>query len=279
MGTTNSVTEFEIYDSESQKSPLLEELVYLIRYRDLVREIISRNIKVRYKRSMLGVLWTMISPLLMMTVLTVVFSSIFRFSVDNYAIYVLSGLVIWNFFSESTSEAMSEMVYSGSLFSRIRVPKAIFAVAAVGNGLINLAVSLVPLLLIMVILGVRIKPSALLIPIPIAIEVLITLGVGLVLSNVALYFADVLVIYRVLLLVMFYLTPIIYPIELLPEYLRRIMALNPLFYVIQIFRSLLYVGNPLEVGDLLLAAGMALVILFFGWWVFARKADEYPYRV
>ncbi len=278
-GRKAPLSSLELYDSAHQPAAFWKEFRDLARYRDLIFELIARNIKVRYKRSLLGVLWTMVNPLLMMTVLTIVFSGIFRFSMDSYAIYLLSGLIVWNFFSESTAEAMSEMIYSGNLFTRIYVPKTVFAISAVGNGLLNLLFSLVPLLLIMLVTGVQIKATALLIPLPILFVTLIALGVGLTLSTVAMYFADILIIYRVLLTAWMYLTPIIYPLEILPENLQRALQFNPLFYGVEIFRWLLYLDSAPPVSHMLRLATFGLVLFWFGWWIFTKRADEYPFRV
>ena len=128
-------------------SPFVEEFRELARYRDLVKHLIARNIKTRYKRSALGILWTMLNPLLMMLVLTFVFSEIFRNSIvsKSYSAYALAGLLLWNFFAQTTTGAMSELIWGGGLLKRIYLPRAIFAVSALGTSLVNLLLSLIPL--------------------------------------------------------------------------------------------------------------------------------------
>ncbi len=120
----------EIYDSANRRHPLIEELLALIKYRDLIYQFTSRTLKARYKRSVLGVVWTMLNPLLMMVVLTLVFSAYFKSNIEHYPVYVLSGLMAWNFFSATTQAAMGEMVWSGALLNRIYVPKSVFAFSA-----------------------------------------------------------------------------------------------------------------------------------------------------
>src|SRR5215475_15030174 len=132
MAKAENPDEKPVYDSSRLVSPFVEEFRELTRYRDLVKHLIARNIKTRYKRSALGILWTMLNPLLMMVVLTFVFSEIFKSSIvsRSYSAYALAGLLLWNFFSQTTTLAMSELIWGGGLLNRIYLPRAIFAVCA-----------------------------------------------------------------------------------------------------------------------------------------------------
>ncbi|MBP1692758.1 MAG: ABC-type polysaccharide/polyol phosphate export system, permease component, partial [Chloroflexi bacterium] len=187
----------DIYDTAQQPAPLIEEIMALVKYKDLIYQFVARAIKTRYKRSMLGVIWTMLNPLLTMIVLSLVFSQLFRFSIKNYPVYVLAGLVVWIFFSSSTSSAMGEMLWSGSLLSRIYVPKSVFSVSAVGTGLVNLLLSLVPLFLIAIVLQVKITPAILVMPLAILLLGAFALGIGLLLSTAVVFFADMVPVYEV----------------------------------------------------------------------------------
>jgi ABC-type polysaccharide/polyol phosphate export permease len=268
-----------VYDSGARPSPVLEELQALVRYRDLIVQLIARSVKTRYKRSVLGVAWTMINPLLTMLVLTLVFSQLFRFPARTYALYVLSGLLAWNFFAQTTTAAMGDLVWSGGLIGRIFVPKSAFAVAAVGTGLVNLALALVPFGLIAWGLGQPLPATALLLPLPVACLAFFSLGVGLAISALAVYFPDVMPTYEVLLTAWMYLTPVIYPIDLVPEGLRAVLRLNPLFHLVTAFRALVYEGRIPDASTLGLALVTSLATLILGWWVFTRRAREYAYHV
>jgi ABC-2 type transport system permease protein len=267
------------YDSANRPGPLVEEFFALLKYRELLRQFVARSIKTRYKRSVLGVLWTLLNPLLTMIVLTVVFSQVFRFAVDNYAVYVLCGLVIWNFYSSATSGAMSDMLWSGSLLGRIYVPKSVFAVSAVGTGLVNLLLSLIPVFLIALILGVKITPAVLVMPFAILILAGFALGMGLLLSAAAVFFADMEPVYNVLLTIWMYATPIIYPLEALPEQIRWVMLFNPLYYMVTIFREPLYLGTVPQLSYWLISAGFAILVLVVGGLVFTAHSSEYAYRI
>jgi ABC-2 type transport system permease protein len=256
----------------------LEELKELIRYRNLVFQTVRRNIVVRYKRSLLGVAWTMLSPLGTTLILTIVFSKVFGGGSD-YAVYVLSGLICWTFFVQTTSDSMNNLVWGGGLLRRIYVPRTLFAVAAIGTGLVNIVLSLVPLVLVMLVTGVNPHYSMLVLPVPAIFLAMFSLGVGLLLSTVAIYFADVADMYSILLTAWMYLSPIIYKEEMLPQKYAWILRINPMYYLINLFRAPVYNGLIPGWGDFLIAGGIGLVTLLIGWLVFSQKADEFAYRI
>jgi ABC-2 type transport system permease protein len=268
-----------LYDSAIRRVPLYAEAVELYRYRDLLVQLIARNIKTRYKRSILGILWTLLNPLLMMLVLTFVFANIFQLRAQNYAAYALSGLILWNFFSQTTIGAMSELVWGGSLMSRIYMPRSIFAATALGTGLVNLALSIIPLFVIMLVTGVPIRPALLFLPIPVLLVAMFAFGVALLISTAAAYFADILEMYQIVLIAWMYLTPIIYPQDIIPLRWRWFYKFNPMYHLLEAFRAPLYDGRLPGIGTLGASALVAAVALAVGWWFFARKADELAYRV
>jgi ABC-type polysaccharide/polyol phosphate export permease len=268
-----------VYDSAARRVPLLAELQELWIYRDLLSQLISRNIKTRYKRSVLGILWTLLNPLLMMVVLTFVFSHVFRFQAINYPVYALCGLVLWNFFAQTTTGAMSELLWGGSLMQRIYLPRGIFAASALGTGLVNLLLSLIPLLLLIVVTGAPLRPAILFLPVPLLLTALFALGVALFLSTLAIYFSDVVEMYQIVLTAWMYLTPIIYPKEAIPPAYQRALRLNPFYHLLELFRAPLHAGVLAGPKTLGAATVASLLTLAFGWWFFARKADEFAYRV
>jgi len=269
----------EIYDSANRPHPLVEEIQALFKYQNLITQFISRSIKARYKRSALGVVWTLLNPLLTMLVLTLVFSQVFRFDIPYYPVYVLSGLVMWNFFSSATRDAMAEMVWNGNLLNRIYVPKSVFAVSAVGTGLVNLGLSLIPLFAIALVSGMRLHLALLSMPLAVLLLVGFALGLGLILATSAVYFADVLPVYDVILTIWMYATPIIYKIDLIAPRWQFLFKLNPLYYMITLFRDPLYVGTLPSLDIWIIAALLSLLSLVVGSLVFTAKSNEYAYRV
>lgn len=267
------------YDSAFSRWKALDEVVQAFRYRHLLWQLVRRDVLTRYKRSVLGVVWTMLNPLGMMIVLTLAFSQIFS-ATRAYSAYVLTGLVAWTFFAQTTTSAMGQLVWGSSLLKRIYLPRSIFATSAVGTGLVNIILSLVPLAIVMLASGVPIRPAVLFLPVSILLLAMFGLGVALLLSTLAVYFPDVADMYQIALTAWMYFTPIIYPESILPEATRSwILGLNPMYHLIVAFRMPLYDGLLPTLGQLAPAVGVAVVMLFVGWIVFAERADEFAYRV
>ena len=273
------IAERPVYDTAQIQPNFIRELVEAYRYRHLIWQLILRNIKVRYKRSFLGIAWTMLNPLGMMVVMAVAFSTLFGQEL-NYRVYLLSGLLAWGFFSESSTLMINNMIWGSDLLHRIYIPRTAFAFSSVGTGIVNLALSLVPLILLMAFTGVPVTPAVLFTPIPALLILMFTFGVGLTLSVVAMYFADVNEMFKVFLRAWMYLTPIIYPESLL---IRNgygwLLNLNPMHYLIRAFRAPFQYGTLPAAHELLAATLVASAALLIGWFVFTRYADEFTYRV
>jgi ABC-2 type transport system permease protein len=267
-----------VYDSSRRGIPALEEMGELFRYRNLVLQSVRRNIVVRYKRSVLGVAWTMLNPLGTTLILTFVFSKVFG-GAAHYAPYVLSGLVCWGFFAQTTSDAMANLIWGEGLLKRIYVPRTVFAVSAVGTGLVNLAFGLVPLFLVLALSGMRPGISVLFLPIPTLFLAMFSLGIGLLLSALAVYFTDIVQMYGIALTAWMYWSPVIYQVESLPEQYVWIAKLNPMYYLITLFRAPVYLGQVPSLPETAISGSIAMFTLLVGWLVFTYKADEFAYRV
>ncbi len=278
MDFTQPVQTSYEYDSDARGSVALEELRGIWKYRDLIVQLVRRDIVSRYKRSALGIAWTMLNPLGMMLVLTLVFSEVFH-SVVGYPAYVLSGLVAWNFFAQATSASMNQMVWGGSLLQRIYLPRTSFVVSAILTGLVNLALSLVPLLVIMLIVGLPLRWSLAFLPVAMLLLAAFALGIGLLFSAWAIYFPDMAEMYQVALIAWMYLTPVLYPVAIIPETYRFwFFHLNPMYYLVEIFRRPVYEGVLPSWPLLAAGSGIALLTLLAGWIVFSMRADEFTYR-
>ncbi len=268
-----------VYDSGVKRSKALEELIEAYRYRHLIFQLVRRDVLTRYKRSFLGVAWTMLNPLGMMLVLTVAFSQIFQ-STRAYPAYVLTGLIAWNFFSQTTMASMSQMVWGGSLLGKIYVPRTVFVLSSVGTGLVNVLLSIIPLMIVLLITGTPLRWTILFAPLAIFCLTAFSLGVGLLLSTWAIYFYDVTEMYQIVLTAWLYLTPIIYPKEIIPEALRRwLFTLNPMYHLIDMFRGPIYEGTLPDINRMVVAFGISILVLAIGWIIFARRSDEFAYRI
>lgn len=267
------------YDSTSRKAPMLAELRELLRYSDLLKMLVSRITKSRYKRSALGVLWTLLNPLISMIVLTFAFSTIFKTGNVHYPVYLLTGLICWNFFSQTTVYAMGSMTSGGSLMKRVYVPCTIFGVAFVANGLVNLALSIVPLVLMMIVVGQPFHATWWFVPVAALLLGLFCLGVTLLMSTLAVFFADVSDMFALLLQSWFFLTPIMYPLDILPPQYQRWMTFNPMYHLVELFRAPIVSGHLPSLHHLLWGGLSAITTLLVGWWVITRKANEFAYRL
>lgn len=268
-----------IYDSSRRRFPALEELREILNYRNLVVQLVRRDLTTRYKRSVLGVAWTMLNPLGTMLILTIVFANAFG-SGPEYATYVLTGLIAWNFFAQTTNAAMLHLVWGEGLLKRIYIPRTVFSVSATGTGLVNLSLAFVPLVLVMLVTGVPIRPSILYIPVAVLYLACFAMGLGLLISTIAVYFADVADMYAIVLTAWLYLSPVIYPPEILPPAIQPwIEILNPMYTLIQNFRIPIYDGMLPPISMILMGAVISFVTLVVGWIVFTSRADEFAYRL
>ncbi|NNE42896.1 MAG: ABC transporter permease [Gemmatimonadetes bacterium] len=247
----------------------------LWRYRDLAGILIAKELKLRYRRSVLGFAWTMLNPLMTMLILTVVFSHVMRVQVDHFPVFVLSALLPWNFFSQSLSGGAYSIIHNESLLRNVRVPRAVFPMALVGSHLVNFLLALVPLLLVMVWQGVSLRPSALLLPYCLLALACFTTGVVLVLSAWTVFFRDLGQIVEVSITALFYLTPIIYPLSILPERYAGYFKLNPLYHLVTPFRTIFFEGTVPEPASLLVSGAIGLVALLGGFAVFRSRQDHF----
>lgn len=267
------------YDSNLRQRTMLAELRELVRYRDLLRVLISKTIKTRYKRSALGILWTLLNPLLTMMVLTVAFSAMMRSAVPSYPVYLLIGLVVWNLFSQSTAYSMGTYIGAGGLLKRVHMPPTIFAVACVGNCLINFFFSMVPLCIMMLLLGHPFHFTWWFVPFAILLVTVFSLGVALFISTMGIFFSDVTDMYQIALQAWFFLTPIIYPVELLSNHYAWVVQLNPMYHMVELVRAPIFRGVLPDASTLIICTLWAVGALVGGARYFVRKSDEFAYSL
>jgi ABC-2 type transport system permease protein len=267
-----------IYDSARNKNPAIEEFRALIRYRDLLVQLVRRDIVTRYKRSVLGILWTMLNPLGTMIILSIVFSQMFN-AQGSYPAYVITNLVAWNFFAQSTQFSLNATLWGSNLFQKIYLPRTSFVVSTAGTGIVNLVLALVPLTLIFLVTAVPIRSSVLLLPFAILLLSAFALGISLLLSTLVVFFPDVNEFYPVLLTAWMYLTPIIYPESLLANnrFGYWIMSLNPLYRETKLFRMILFDGVIPDAHEWLIGILVAVVTLALGWYFFTNKSKSFGY--
>jgi homopolymeric O-antigen transport system permease protein len=266
-----------VYDSARRPPRWIEEATNLWRFRGLVHELVIRDIKVRYKRSVLGMLWTMLAPLLNMVALTLVFSQILKTAIENYPVYFMAGSIFWTFFSQTTQTAASQSQASNDLARRTFVPRSVFIASAVGGGIVNLLLSLVPLLLILVVTDFPLHATWWFLPISILIATLFTAGVSLLLFTMTSRFSDVREMYGVIVQTWFFLTPIVYHPSIVPFRYRLALWLNPMYYLVQVFRRPIYDGILPSVALVGGSFALSVAVLVTGWVYFCHRTDDMAY--
>lgn len=234
----------------------------LKRYTPLIKELVKRDLKLKYRRSVLGYLWSLLNPLLMMIVMTLVFSYMFRFDIPNYPLYLICGQTLFNFFNESTNMAMQSVIQNAQLIKKVYIPKYIFPISKVASSFVTMSFSLVAILIVMLATGTGFHFSILLFWMPLLMLFIFSSGISMLLSALAVQFRDITHLYGVLTMAWMYLTPVFYPIEAIPEGVASVIKANPLYTYIDIFRSLVLYG---EIPDVLtLLSGFAVAIIVFG---------------
>lgn len=271
-------TPVPIYDSAARPHPFVEEFRELVRYRDLVVQWSRRNIQLRYKRSVLGVLWTLLEPLMLMTILALVFSGAFGGLIDDFPVYLLSGLILFDFFSRTTLQIVEEVIASQSLAERIHVPRSAFAVAAVVTYLVNWLIAHLLLLGLAFVFGRDLGWPLLTVPVGMLLTALFALGVGLIVATLGAFFLDIRLTYQVLLTGWFYATPIIYTLSIVPESRHWIFRLNPVLHLVELVRQPIYDGQVAAAGHWAISATVSTVVLVLGWWVFTHWRNAFDYR-
>jgi ABC-2 type transport system permease protein len=267
------------YDTAVRGNRILEELHELWEYRDLVRNLIKRNITARYKRSVLGIFWTLMDPLLTMVAMAVIYTALFARNIPAFPVFLLSGLIVWDFFSQSSAQAMADLMYSGQLAGRVYMPKSVFSAATVGTGLVNLLISLVVLVIFILIYQRPVTIAYLFLPVSLVIIMVFTFGVGLFMSAFAVFFADMISVYKILLRLLMFLSGTFYTLDLLPENLQKIINANPIYHLLALVREPLYMGefpSPFSIGY---SSICALICFVVGLYVFTRLSDRYAYRI
>jgi ABC-type polysaccharide/polyol phosphate export permease len=249
----------------------------LTRYRELLWNLVSRDIKVRYKRSVLGLFWTVLQPVLMTLVFTIVFSSGFRNPAANAPLYFISGYTLWNFFAQTTTQSMMALRSHGALMKHVALPKSVFVVSTLVTSLVTLVFSLIPLFALILLSSHPITPVLLLLPVPILLTSLFTLGVALVLAPLALFFDDLNHFFQVMLTMWFFLTPVVYFITVIPPEYQFLIQLNPMAWMLELFRAPVYYGVLPDLTTLLAGTVAALTALALGWWSFMRFANRFVY--
>jgi len=264
-------------------------------YLYLLQQLVSRDFKVKYKRSVLGVAWSVLNPLFTMIILNLVFSTLFGMGkykdIKDYPVYLLTGLVLFNYFSEATNLSNGAIVTNFNLLTKVYIPKYIFPLSKVLSAAVNMLFSLIALYLIFIIemlrgKGVSLSPTHFLLIFDLACFVIFTIGVGLILSTLTVFFRDMFYIWGVVLTAWNYLTPIMYPIEMIENshtavkpFMMFIFKINPLYYYVDYARDVVMNNTVPSLSMHLICIGFAFGFLIVGVLFFRNKQDKFIYYI
>ena len=248
-------------------------------YKNLLKELVRRDVKTKYRRSVLGMLWSVLNPLGMMIIMSIVFSHVFRSKIENFPVYLMCGQVIFNFYNEASTVAMSSVLGNASLIKKVYVPKYLFPVSKVCSCFVNLVTSFIALVIVIVATGTKLSWTALLVFIPVIYVFVFSLGMGLMLSALVVTFRDLQHLYGILITAWMYMTPIFYPVDMLPEWVADLVRLNPLANFIEMFRDVI-LYNVVPSGILQAKCIVSCVVaLGLGFWIFYKQQDTFILKV
>ncbi|MBQ2902899.1 MAG: ABC transporter permease [Clostridia bacterium] len=257
------------------------------KYRYLLFEIVRKNIKLQYRNSVLGIFWTFLQPLMTTLVLVLIFGGVFGrkdASLVNYPIYLLCGRLIYEFFTQSTKRAMRSISNSASVIKKVYVPKYIYPLSNVIANFVTFIISLLVLVCFIVYFYFfsaeppHITPYVFLSPVPIIILLILSVGIGLILCTLQVFFKDIEYLYEVFCMLLFYMTPIIYTLDTLNiqlEWVKIILMANPLYSIIEMFRDCVLFGEMMNPNHVLYSLGFSLATLFIGLLAFYKKQDKF----
>ena len=262
---------------EKQGKATLGTVIMVVwkRYEFLIKQLVSRDFKTKYKRSVLGYLWSFLNPLLTMIVQYIVFSTIFRSGIDNFPVYLLSGIILFNFFNEAVGQGLTAIVGNASLITKVYVPKYIYPVTKVVSCSINMTISVIPLLAVTLLTGTQLTKAVILLPYALACLLLFCIGMSLLLSTTMVFFRDTQYLCGIVSLVWMYATPLFYPENIIPAQFRFIQTLNPIYHYIRFVRTILIDGISPEPKAYFFCGISAIIMCVAGALVFKRYQDRF----
>ncbi len=253
--------------------------MWINEYRDLIWILTISDLKVKYQSSVLGFLWSLLNPLLLMLILYVVFSSIFRVTEENFAIYLLVGIITWRFFANATSAAVPTIVYKASLVTKVYIPRQILVMSSVLSSLISSLLEFGVLFVFVAVFSPHITFNVLLFPIILVMYFLLVFGVALVLGGLYVYYRDLNQIWEVILQLGFFLSPIVYPLSILPENILPYYMLNPITVIIQAYRDIFLNGVFPPLWELAYLLGVSVFLLVIGGLIFSRLERRFAEEI
>lgn len=260
---------------QGKNNPLVAICTLYTRYAFLIKQLVSRDFKTKYKRSMLGMAWSFLNPLLTMSVQYIVFSTLFKSDIENFPVYLLTGIVFFNFFSEAVSMGMTSITGNASLIKKVYMPKYVYPVSRVISSLVNFALAILPLFIVMLFTGTAFKWSLILLIFDILCLLGFVTGMSLLLTTAMTFFQDTQFLWSVLSMIWMYLTPIFYPESIIPAQFLTMYHMNPMYQYITFARICIIDGVSPEPMAYLWCIVSSVVVLALGVIMFKRNQDKF----
>lgn len=251
----------------------------LKKYQFLFQELVHRDFTKKYKRTVLGIAWSVLSPMLTLLVMNIVFGTLLGSNIEHYTIYLFSGQLIFSFFNDSTNEGMTSLLNNAEIFTKVNVPKYMFLFSKNVSSLINFGITLIIYFLFVIVNGIPVTWKFILLLYPICCLVVFNLGIGLILSALYVFFRDIQYLYSIFTLLLMYLSAIFYSIEEFPQIGRNLYLLNPVYVYIRYFRKIVIDGDIPSIWFHLIAAGYALIAFGVGYLIYKKKNHSFLYYV
>ena len=251
----------------------------LFEYKELIKNLVISDLKTKYSSSVLGFAWSMLNPLLMMLVLYLVFSNVFRFTQEHFALYLLIGLTGWRFFANGTSAAIYSIVGKTSLVTKIYIPREILTLSTVISALISSLLEFLVLIPLLIIFGASLSLTIVIFPVLHVLYFLIVYGIALMLASLYVYYRDINQIWELLLQIGFFLSPIVYPASLVPDKYKFYYMLNPITQLIEMYRNALLNGALPELTGIGIVVITGIILFVFGSWLFRRLSHRFAEEV
>jgi len=258
---------------------MFRQLRETLAFRELLRNLTLAELKLRYRDSVLGFLWTVLNPLFFLLILAFVFSRLIRFEIPRYPLFLFAGLTSWLMIQQTVVIATGSIVNNQALIRKVAVPKLVFPLSNVLARYVDHAALLIILLAFIPIYGAAMGWSLFFLPVAVAMHIVFSLGLSLLCAVAYIKVRDVQNIVAVVFQALFYATPILYPVEVLPEKFRAVLMWNPFYYFVEMVRAPVYGGTLPKAGDIAIAAGLAVGVCVAGMWVFARKEKYFVFHL
>ncbi|HIT11815.1 MAG TPA: ABC transporter permease [Candidatus Pelethosoma merdigallinarum] len=242
----------------------------LYQYRELLKTNVQKEIRGKYKGAWLGIIWSFLNPLLMLLVYSLVFPYIMRVQIPNYTMFLMTALMPWNFFTQTVANSSFAVIASGSILKKVYFPREILPISVVLSNVVNFLITFIIIIVFLIISGVGLSWTILLFPLVLIVQTILMFGIAFILSSITVYARDVEHIVNVIVMALFYGTPIVYTIDMLPAQFQTLLQLNPMTSIIGAYRDVLFYQKLPDFASLGIVAIVSVIIMVFGLWLFRK---------